>query len=172
MIRRRDRFLLLLSAALALAAFAAAPARADSNWRWTGVDRVVAFGDVHGAYRELVALLQRAGVVDPSLHWSGGATHLVSLGDLVDRGPDSRAVLDLLMRLEDEAPKVGGVVHVVLGNHEVMNLTGDLRYVSEADYASVRRPVPPPRRRPARSNDNRRSPQPDDTVRGCCGSRR
>ncbi len=141
MIRRRDRFLLLLSAALVLAPFAAAPARADSDWRWTGVDRVVAFGDVHGAHRELVALLQRTGVVDSSLHWSGGATHLVSLGDLVDRGPDSRAVLDLLMRLEDEAPKAGGFVHVVLGNHEVMNLTGDLRYVSAADYAAFAEPT-------------------------------
>ena len=113
---------------------------ADHGWRWVGVDRVVAFGDVHGAYRELVSLLQRTGVIDGSLRWSGGNTHLVSLGDLVDRGPDSRAVLDLLMRLENEAPGAGGVVHVVLGNHEVMNLTGDRRYVSEADYAAFAAP--------------------------------
>lgn len=116
----------------------------DDSQRWSGVARVVAFGDVHGAYRELVPLLQQAGVIDAQLRWSGGATHLVSLGDLLDRGPDSRAVMDLLMRLETEAPKSGGFVHVVLGNHEVMNLTGDLRYVSAAEYAAFAPPTTTP----------------------------
>ncbi len=131
-IRRRYWLLVLLLATL----LATARAAADPKWRWEGVGRVVAFGDVHGAYTELVALLQQTGMVDKSLHWSGGATHLVSLGDLIDRGPGSRAVMDLLMRLEAEAPQAGGFVHLVLGNHELMNLTGDYRYVSDAEYAS------------------------------------
>lgn len=121
---------------LLIALWTAAAGAADPTWRWSGVERVVAFGDVHGAYRELVGLLQQTEVIDADLHWSGGQTHLVSLGDLVDRGPDSRAVMDLLMRLEAEAPLSGGDVHLVLGNHEAMNLTGDYRYVSQAEYAS------------------------------------
>ena len=81
-----------------------APAGASGPWRWSGVARVVAFGDVHGAYDQLVAVLESEGVVDAALNWSGGTTHLVSVGDLLDRGPKSRAVMDLLMRLQRQAP--------------------------------------------------------------------
>ena len=102
---------------------------------WTGVERVVAFADVHGAHAELTALLQSVGVVDAELRWAGGKTHLVSLGDLLDRGADSRRVMDLLMRLQGEAEAVGGRVHVVLGNHEAMNVLGDLRYVAADEFA-------------------------------------
>ena len=102
--------------------------------RWHDVSRIVAFADVHGAYDELKALLKKTGVIDEQLRWTGGTTHLVSLGDLLDRGGQSREVLELLMRLEEEADLKGGRVHVVLGNHEIMNLTGDLRYVSVAEY--------------------------------------
>lgn len=109
-------------------------AGADSGYRFTDVKRVVAVADVHGAYPELLAALREAAVIDESLRWRAGATHLVSLGDLVDRGTESRKVLDLLMRLEGEARDAGGAVHVVLGNHEVMNIVGDLRYVTEAEY--------------------------------------
>ena len=98
--------------------------------------RVVAFGDVHGAYTDWTALLQELGVVDASLNWSGGKTHLVSLGDLIDRGPGSRKVVELLMKLDAQAEKAGGAVHMVLGNHEVMVMTGDLRYVSAAEFAA------------------------------------
>jgi hypothetical protein len=111
-------------------------ASADGAYRYEDVERVVAVADVHGAYAELVAVLREAAVIDESLRWRGGGTHLVSLGDLVDRGAESRKVLDLLMRLELEARDAGGAVHVVLGNHEVMNIAGDLRYVSEAEYAA------------------------------------
>ncbi|MEH6592920.1 MAG: HipA family kinase [Halioglobus sp.] len=98
--------------------------------------RVVAFGDVHGAYDDWVALLQELGVVNKQLDWSGGNTHLVSLGDLIDRGPGSRQVVELLMKLDQQADKAGGAVHIVLGNHEVMVMTGDLRYVSKAEFAA------------------------------------
>src|SRR4249920_2247602 len=77
---------------------------------------------------------------DDAQHWRGGASHLVSLGDLIDRGPGSRQVLDLLMRLEQEAQKAGGAVHVLLGNHEVMNLVGDLRYVPAAEFTTFAGP--------------------------------
>jgi hypothetical protein len=98
--------------------------------------RVVAFADVHGAYEDWVALLREIGVVDNKLNWSGGNTHLVSLGDLIDRGPGSRAVVELLMKLDRQADQAGGAVHLVLGNHEVMVMTGDLRYVSKPEFAA------------------------------------
>ncbi len=98
--------------------------------------RIVAIGDVHGAYEELIELLQGNGLIDEQHRWSGGSTTLVSLGDLLDRGPRSRAAMDLLMRLQREAPSTGGAVHMLLGNHESMNLIGDLRDVSTAEYAA------------------------------------
>ena len=125
--------LLLALALLPLHAFAAGEAR---PWRWSGVDRVVAISDVHGAYDAMVGTLQNAGILDESLHWSAGETHLVITGDLLDRGPDSRRVMDLVMGIEPEAEEAGGEVHLLLGNHEVMNLVGDLRYVSIAEYAA------------------------------------
>jgi Calcineurin-like phosphoesterase len=103
---------------------------------WSGIDRVVAFADVHGAYAEVTALLQSVQVVDSDLRWTGGKAHLVSLGDMLDRGDDSRKVMDLLMRLQQEATAAGGQVHVVLGNHETMNVLGDLRYVDKGEFAS------------------------------------
>src|SRR6516164_1822250 len=65
-----------------------------------GVERIVAVGDVHGAYDRFVAILRSAEIIDERLQWTAGKTHLVQLGDVVDRGPDSRKALDLLRRLE------------------------------------------------------------------------
>jgi len=110
-------------------------AHAD-EWHFSDVERIVAVSDIHGAYNALVATWQESGVVDDSLAWSGGKTHLVITGDLLDRGPESRRVMDLIMRLEGEATHAGGQVHQLLGNHEVMNLIGDLRYVSMPEYAA------------------------------------
>jgi hypothetical protein len=84
----------------------------------------VAIGDVHGALDEFVVVLRGVELVDEELNWIGGRTHLVSLGDLVDRGDYGRQVMDLVMRLQAEAEAAGGAVHIVLGNHEVMNLVG------------------------------------------------
>ena len=124
-------------AALVLARPAVPTAQAESTEvTWAGVERVYAFADVHGAYEELTTLLRSAGLVDANLHWSGGRAHLVGTGDLLDRGADSRKVMDLLMRLQGEARAAGGRMHVVLGNHEAMNVLGDLRYVDKGEYAA------------------------------------
>jgi hypothetical protein len=104
--------------------------------QWSGVERVVAFADVHGAYTELLGLLHETGILDAQDHWAAGHTQVVSLGDLLDRGAGSRQVMDLLMRLQGEAQAAGGQLHVLLGNHEAMNLLGDLRYVTAGEYAS------------------------------------
>jgi len=127
-----------LAGALAVAvSTATAPPRlaaATSPCEIDRVDRIVAVGDVHGAYDRFVEILQTAGIIDARLRWSGGRTHLIQLGDVVDRGPDSRKALDLIDRLQDEAQRSGGAVHALLGNHEIMRMLGDLRYVTPGEY--------------------------------------
>ncbi|HUF71847.1 MAG TPA: metallophosphoesterase [Gammaproteobacteria bacterium] len=120
---------------IALAQLAGA-ALAQDDWRFDDIERVVAIADIHGAYDAFERILKRADLVDDSLAWAGGDAHLVIVGDVLDRGPESRRALDLIRRLEQEAPAAGGRVHLVLGNHEIMNMTGDLRYVSAAEYAA------------------------------------
>lgn len=126
--RRRGAAALL---ALLAAGGAAAPAAARS-----GPGRVVAIGDVHGAGDGLRTILRQTGLVDDALDWSGGTATLVQTGDLTDRGPQVREVMDLLMRLEDGAREAGGDVRVLLGNHEMMNLMGDLRDVTPEIFAT------------------------------------
>lgn len=101
----------------------------------SGVDRVYVLGDIHGRYQELIGLLQNAKVIDQELHWAAGKAHLVFLGDLFDRGDDVTKVLWFIYRLEAEAKKAGGQVHLVLGNHEIMTMTEDLRYVGRKEKA-------------------------------------
>lgn len=107
-----------------------------NEWQFDNVERVVAIADIHGAYGPMVKALQNAEVVSEGLSWSGGKAHLVIVGDILDRGPDSRQAMDLLIRLEGEAVAAGGRIHVLIGNHEAMNITGDMRYVSSAEYAA------------------------------------
>ena len=121
--------------ALALLLLLAAPSIA-SEWQFSSVNRVIAISDVHGAYDAMVATFLKAEIVDQDLNWVGGDTHLVITGDLLDRGPDSRKVMDLIMGLEGQAIEAGGRVHQLVGNHEVMNLAGDLRYVAMREYAA------------------------------------
>ncbi|MDX2412393.1 MAG: metallophosphoesterase [Woeseiaceae bacterium] len=122
--------------ALLICPFLLCAAAAADDWHYSDVKRIVAVGDVHGAYDALISTLQYSDVIDGDLAWVGGSAHLVFTGDLLDRGPKSRLVMDLIIRLEQEASSAGGMVHLVLGNHEVMNLIGDLRYVSAAEYAA------------------------------------
>ena len=98
-------------------------------------NRVLAIADVHGGLAQFLSILRRAGLVNAENEWAGGCTTLVQVGDLVDRGPHDRQVLDLIMELQKTAPKQGGQVLVALGNHEVMNVMGDLRYVTKESFA-------------------------------------
>ena len=133
----------LLSVVLALLLLLSAGLAAADSYRHSSDGRVVAVGDIHGAFDEFVAVLRGTGLVDAELSWTGGTTHLVSVGDLLHRGDYGRQVIDLVMRLQREAAEAGGAVHVILGNHEVMSLTGDLRYVSAGDYAQFGSEAPP-----------------------------
>jgi len=121
--------ILLLSPATAIRGGAA-----SASCGIDGVERIVAVGDVHGSFDRFVEILKTAGLIDDRERWSGGKAHLVQLGDVVDRGPDSRKALDFLMRLEGEAEKAGGAVHALLGNHEIARMLGDLRLVHAGEY--------------------------------------
>ena len=129
--RRRGAGVAVALLALLAAGGAAAPTEVRS-----GPGRVVAIGDVHGAGGRLRTILRQAGLVDDALDWSGGTATLVQTGDVTDRGPQVREVMDLLMRLEAGAREAGGDVRVLLGNHEMMNLMGDLRDVTPEIFAA------------------------------------
>ena len=123
-------------AALAMAAAAPVCAQPQAQSVWDHVARVVVIGDLHGDYGKLHDMLGQAGLIDARGNWSGGATHLVQLGDVPDRAPDTRRILDLLIRLEPQARRAGGYVHVLIGNHEAMNMEGDFRYTTAGEYAA------------------------------------
>lgn len=93
------------------------------------VPRIFAISDIHGEYEAFANLLFRAGIVDEDLHWRWGPGHLVVLGDVFDRGDMVSECLWLIHRLEQEAARAGGRVHYTLGNHDLMVMQGDLRYV-------------------------------------------
>jgi len=97
--------------------------------------RIVAMGDLHGDLDAARQALQLAGAIDESDCWIGGDLVVVQTGDQLDRGDEEQAILELLDRLQDEARAVGGAVHILNGNHELMNVRLDLRYVTEAGFA-------------------------------------
>ena len=110
------------------------PAAEEPRFEWDNVERIVAIGDIHGAYDNLIRILQNANLIDGKLRWIGGEAHLVQNGDIVDRGPNSRKAMDFLMKLEDKAEDAGGRVHVLIGNHETLNVVGILNLVSAKEY--------------------------------------
>ena len=101
---------------------------------WQGVERIVAIGDIHGDYENYIAVLKNAGVVNRRGRWAAGKTHVVQVGDIPDRGPDTLKIIEHLQKLEKQAKKAGGRLHLLIGNHEHMNITGDLRYVHPGEY--------------------------------------
>jgi hypothetical protein len=112
-------------------------------------ESLIAIGDVHGDFDDFIVILEHAGLIDKQNHWAGGKSTFVQTGDLIDRGPKPREVLDLMMSLEREASKSGGRVVSLNGNHEMMNLMGDLRYVTPENYASFAQSNSEERRRSA-----------------------
>jgi hypothetical protein len=95
------------------------------------ISRIMALSDIHGEYEHLCEILVNSNVVDDRLHWIWGDGHLVFVGDVFDRGDKVTECLWLIYRLESEAKKDGGRVHFLLGNHELMVLRGDDRYIHE-----------------------------------------
>jgi len=110
--------------------------RCQANIPGGSAGTVFAIGDVHGDFEDFLAILQRTGLIDGQHHWTGGKATLVQTGDLLDRGPKPREVMDLLMSLEMEAAEADGQVVGLIGNHEMMNIMGDLRYFTAENFAS------------------------------------
>lgn len=106
--------------------------------RFPPADRIVAIGDVHGDVDALRTALRSARVLDDRDAWAGGNTVLVQVGDVLDRGNHERAIYRLLFSLQDSAPLSGGAVHILLGNHEIMNARLDFRYVTRAGFDEFR----------------------------------
>lgn len=102
--------------------------------RFPAPARLVALGDVHGDLSATRAALQLAGAIDAQDRWVGGSLVVVQTGDQLDRGDDEQAILDLFERLRVQATAAGGAFHALLGNHELMNVAGDLRYVTPGGF--------------------------------------
>ena len=120
---------------VALVLFPLAPDGARASDRHEPV-RLVAVGDLHGDYAAFEQVMSRAGLMDAAGAWIGGETVLVQTGDIAGRGPDSLAIMRRLRDLQHEAAEDGGAVIVLTGNHEAMQMTGDLRYVHEGEWAA------------------------------------
>lgn len=92
-------------------------------------DKILALSDIEGNFDALRKLLQANGVIGQDYKWTFGKGHLVVSGDMFDRGNQVTECLWLIYSLEEQAKESGGYVHYILGNHEIMNLSGDVRYV-------------------------------------------
>jgi hypothetical protein len=112
----------------------------ERPFRFPAAERVVAVGDLHGDLGSMREAFRLAGAIDEKDRWVGEKLVLVQVGDQLDRGDDEPEILRLLDALTAEAARSGGAVHVLNGNHEIMNVAGDLRYVTPdglRDYADV-----------------------------------
>jgi hypothetical protein len=109
---------------------------------FTAVEHLAVVSDVHGQYHTMVALLEAHCVIDEDTNWMFGNGHLVVLGDVFDRGDKVTDIFWLIYKLEKQAEQAGGKVHFLLGNHEVMVMQNDLRYVNRKyrfTMAAIRR---------------------------------
>ncbi len=100
-------------------------------------EKMLVISDIEGNFDGFASILKAGGVTDNEMNWSFGNGHLVLLGDFFDRGLYVTECLWLIYKLESEAKSAGGKVHFILGNHEVMNMRGDLRYVRKKYFANA-----------------------------------
>lgn len=127
-----------LSKLLLLCLFLPIVAAQGAEDQWQDVGRIVAIGDVHGDYENFVDVLKSAGIINRRRNWNADDTHFVQLGDLPDRGPDTDKIIELIRKLERQAARDGGMVHALIGNHEAMNMLGDLRFVHAGEYQALK----------------------------------
>ncbi len=111
---------------------------------YPSADRLIVIGDIHGDYNAFINVLKKAKVINNNLEYIGGKTHIVQVGDIVDRKPresdaddeDSEAkILALIMELQVKSYLNGGGYHAIIGNHELMNVMGQFEYVSPKGLA-------------------------------------
>ncbi len=94
-------------------------------------EKILMISDIEGNFNGFQMILKGAGVIDGNFNWTFGKGHLVIDGDMFDRSLNVTECLWLIYKLEGEAEKAGGKVHFIMGNHDVMNLKGDYRYLRE-----------------------------------------
>lgn len=124
------------------------PARKDD-------EEIFVIGDLHGDYKLATDVLKLANVIDDNNKWIGGNTYIIQVGDQLDNcrpfhkkcndpdntdissytddTPEDIKVFNLFTNLNKQATKVGGAVISLIGNHELMNSSGNLNYVSYKD---------------------------------------
>ncbi len=103
---------------------------AEQELEYSGDFKVAAASDIHGQFELFLQLLKNNHIVDQNGKWSFGNGHFVITGDVFDRGPHVTEALWFIYDLQQQAKQHGGQVHMLLGNHEVMVLNGDLRYLN------------------------------------------
>ncbi len=108
---------------------------APAESSWSHVRKIFVVGDVHGEYDRVAGLLSANRIIDEDGNWNWGKGHLVFMGDIFDRGSKVTETLWLIIKLQKQASEAGGMVHMVLGNHEPMILKGDLRYITDEYYS-------------------------------------
>jgi hypothetical protein len=117
------------------------------------VKRIIVIGDIHGDMKMLIKCLKIAKLIDKKLNWVGGETVVVQVGDQIDScrfngvdncndmeqsedEADDIKILYFMTELHNKAQKEGGAVYSLLGNHELMNVMGDMSYVSQNNIKS------------------------------------
>ena len=131
---RQARLPLVLLVLMLITLAGGASAGEAGGYEFHGVDRIVAIGDIHGNWEGYITTLRAAELIDDRNRWRGGKAHLVQIGDIPDRGPDTLRIIEHLQRLKRQARRAGGRVHHLIGNHEAMNVYGDLRYVTSGEF--------------------------------------
>ncbi|WP_430409830.1 metallophosphoesterase [Kordia sp.] len=89
---------------------------------YTDGNPIVAISDIESGFKTFRDFLIQHKVIDKNLDWIFGKGHLVLVGDFVDRGFSTTQVLWFAYKLEQEAKKHGGLVHFIIGNHELKNM--------------------------------------------------
>ena len=107
------------------------PTLTNEKAEYKKASKMLILSDIEGNFAAFRKLLQANHVIDDNFNWTFGKSDLVLIGDFVDRGNMVTEVLWLIYSLEEKAKAAGGYVHYILGNHEIMNMSNDLRYVQD-----------------------------------------
>ena len=113
------------------------PAMRNEIAEYDQPDKLFVVADIEGNFQAFSKILIKNGIIDKYYKWVFGDGHLVIVGDCFDRGEQVIECLWLIYSLEEKAKMKGGYVHFILGNHEIMNMNGDWRYV-HPKYAEKR----------------------------------
>lgn len=118
---------------------------------YPSVYKVIAIGDLHGDWKATLLSLKKGKIIDDKLNWIAGKTHVVQLGDILDRkirnyeGQNDEnsefKIMNLFIRLQKQAYKSGGAFHCIIGNHELMNIMGQFDYVSKLGFKNFKGPI-------------------------------